>query len=211
MNPVDRYLNEVSPFRLPILARVQRGSSVLDVGAWTGAHGLWLADQRGATVDGIEPNAAAAQRAVGYRAMRVASVEDVLKDGGPGRLYDAILFLDVLEHLVAPERVLREARSWLTPSGVVLVSVPNVAHWRVRLALARGRFEYTDTGLMDRTHLRWFTRATARRLLSGAGYRLTWEDAAVPQHSRIKVPQPLLRPGLFGYQLLFEGAPGATR
>ena len=85
--------------------------------------------------------------------------------------YDAILFLDVLEHLRDPDGVLRAARDWLRPGGRVLCSLPNVAHWRVRLALARGRFDYTENGLMDATHLRWFTRRTARELLTRAGLR----------------------------------------
>jgi 2-polyprenyl-3-methyl-5-hydroxy-6-metoxy-1,4-benzoquinol methylase len=200
------YVREVSEHRLPILERVPRGAAVLDVGAWTGAHGHWLAEQHGATVDGVELDPAASAEATGYRRMLVGSIEDAETQAQLGDArYDAVLFLDVLEHLAHPHEVLAAARTWLHPGGVVLCSIPNVAHWRVRLSLLRGRFEYEDMGLLDRTHLRWFTRKTARELVTGAGYRLTWEDATVPQHPRVRVPQRLLKPELFGYQFLLEG------
>lgn len=209
MAELDRYTREVSEYRLPILDRVPDGARVLDVGAWTGAHGSWLAQRRGATVDGVEleERAAAEADATGYRTVLVGSIDDPALRARIEPGYDTILFLDVLEHLVRPGDVLAAAREWLVPGGVVLVSLPNVAHWRVRLALLRGRFDYADSGLMDRTHLRWFTRRTARDLVEGAGYRIAWEDAAVPQHPRVRVPPRLLRPELFGYQLFLEGTP----
>jgi 2-polyprenyl-3-methyl-5-hydroxy-6-metoxy-1,4-benzoquinol methylase len=206
MAELDRYVREVSEFRLPILDRVPPDSTVLDVGAWTGAHGDWLAEHRGATVDGIELEERAAAEAQCYRRMTVGAVEDpAVRPQVEPAGYDAVLFLDVLEHLVDPHEVLGAARGWLRPGGRVLCSIPNVAHWRVRLGLLRGRFDYEDQGLLDRTHLRWFTRRTARELIAGAGYEVTWEDATVPQHPRLRVPQWLLKPELFGYQFLFEG------
>ena len=108
-----------------------------------------------------------------------AAVRERLSPDG----YDVVLFLDVLEHLAHPEEVLIAARGWLRPRGIVLCSIPNVAHWRVRLSLLRGRFDYEDVGLLDRTHLRWYTRRTARELVAGAGYQITWErrhGAAAP-------------------------------
>lgn len=210
MGSLDRYTSQVSEYRLPILARVPAGATVLDVGPWTGAHGRHLVSHAGAVVDGVEPDAAAAAVAsVDYREVIAGNIDDPAVQArlAAGDGYDAILFLDVLEHLRDPDSVLRAARGWLRPGGTVLCSLPNVAHWRVRLALARGHFDYTDNGLMDRTHLRWFTRASARDLVAGAGYAVTWEDAAVPQHPRVRVPQRLLRPELFGYQLYVEGRP----
>ena len=208
MSSLQRYTSEVSEYRLPILARVPAGATVLDVGPWTGAHGRHLMQHSGATVDGVETDAeAAAVAGADYREVIVGPVDDeAVQARLDGRGYDTILFLDVLEHLRDPAAILSAARAWLRPGGTVLCSLPNVAHWRVRLALARGRFDYADNGLMDRTHLRWFTRDSARELVAGAGYDLTWEDAAVPQHPRVRVPQQLLRPELFAYQLYYEGS-----
>lgn len=209
MSSLERYTSEVSEYRLPILARVPAGATVLDVGPWTGAHGRHLIEHAQAVVDGVETDAeAAAVAAAEYREVIVGAVDDEAVEARlTGRGYDTILFLDVLEHLRDPATVLKTARDWLRPGGTVLCSLPNVAHWRVRLALARGRFDYADAGLMDRTHLRWFTRDSARELVAGAGYAVTWEDAAVPQHPRVRVPQKLLRPELFAYQLYYEGSP----
>lgn len=210
MTELDRYVrDEVSPFRLPILERVPRGATVLDVGPWTGLHGRWLMEHKSAVLDGVEAHPDAAEEcARSYRHVFRGSIEDPAVTDQLGT-YDAVLFLDVLEHLVAPDEVLRAAHAWLKPGGIVLCSIPNVAHWRVRLALLRGRWEYEETGLLDRTHLRWFTKKTARELVADAGYRVTWEDAAVPQHPKIKVPQRWLVPELFGYQLYYEGTPAA--
>jgi SAM-dependent methyltransferase len=209
MSSLERYTSEVSEYRLPILARVPAGAAVLDVGPWTGAHGRHLIQHAGAVVDGVETDVdAAAVAAADYREVIVGAVDDeAIAARLAGRDYDVVLFLDVLEHLRDPAAVLRAARDWLRPGGTVLCSLPNVAHWRVRVALARGRFDYADNGLMDRTHLRWFTRDSARDLLTDAGYHITWEDAAVPQHPRVRVPQRLLRPELFAYQLYYEGSP----
>ncbi len=210
MTNLDRYLREVSEHRLPILARVESGSRVLDVGSWTGAHGRWLIENAGASVDGVEldPAAGAEAQAQGYEQVLIGSIEQPALQLSLHE-YDAILFLDVLEHLSDPAAVLRAAKAWLRPAGIVLCSIPNVAHWRVRVSLALGRFEYEDSGLLDRTHLRWFTRKTARELVSDAGYRITWEGAAVPQPPHVRVPERLLRPELFAYQFFLEGAASA--
>jgi 2-polyprenyl-3-methyl-5-hydroxy-6-metoxy-1,4-benzoquinol methylase len=209
MSSLERYTSEVSEYRLPILGRVPAGATVLDVGPWTGAHGRHLITQAHAVVDGVETDAsAAAVAAADYREVIVGPVDDeAIGARLAGRDYDVILFLDVLEHLRDPAAVLTAARDWLRPGGTVLCSLPNVAHWRVRFDLARGRFDYADNGLMDRTHLRWFTRDSARALVTDAGYSIIWEDAAVPQHPRVRVPQRLLRPELFAYQLYYEGRP----
>jgi SAM-dependent methyltransferase len=83
--------------------------------------------------------------------------------------FDVVLAGDVLEHLVDPRRVLADARSLLAPGGYVVASVPNVAHVDVRMALLCGRFAYRETGLLDATHLRFFTHDTLLELFERAG------------------------------------------
>ena len=87
------------------------------------------------------------------------------------RRFDAIIFADVLEHLRDPEPVLAGYLPFLESEGVVIVSLPNIGLWSVRLSLLAGRFEYADSGVLDRTHVRFFTRKTARRLIARAGLR----------------------------------------
>ena len=87
----------------------------------------------------------------------------------PGRRFDLILFADVLEHVADPIAVLRRLLGYLAEDGHVVVSLPNVAAWTVRLGLLAGRFDYRPSGILDDSHLRFFTRDSARRLLEGAG------------------------------------------
>jgi 2-polyprenyl-3-methyl-5-hydroxy-6-metoxy-1,4-benzoquinol methylase len=86
--------------------------------------------------------------------------------------FDAIIFADVLEHLPWPVSVLRRYLRWLKPGGSVIISLPNVGLWSVRLAHLFGRWNYDETGVLDRTHLRFFTRRSARWLIGEAGLRI---------------------------------------
>lgn len=163
-----------------IIARwVPQGARVLEVGPGDGVVGTWLTDNKGCQVVGVEYVAAAAAAAAEHFAhMIVGSIEDAQVQEQVRSLapYDAIIFADVLEHLVDPWGVLAKLRPLLTPSGRVLLSVPNIAHWTARLNLLRGRFDYTDGYLMDRTHLRWFTWKSARELAARSGYRIVEEQ-----------------------------------
>ncbi len=140
-----------------------------------------------------------------------------------GVKFDLILLMDVLEHLPRPERLLRECAALLTPAGRVLISLPNVANITVRLGLLMGRFEYADRGILDRTHLRFYTRRTARRLLAGQHYEAVTEKTTVmPLELVLGIPaeNPLMRlltgilhactvlwPTLLGYQFFFVARP----
>jgi len=170
-----------------ILARAGegRGRRLLDVGAADG----FLAEQltaRGYEVTGIEGDQGLAALAAGKcRSVVVADLERDLPDlDGP---FDVIVYGDVLEHLKDPLRVLLTLNRLLSPGGTIIVSVPNTAHLWVRLQLLIGRFEYADRGLLDRTHLRFFTLASFRRFLAEAKLTVV-EVVATP------VPLPLLIP-----------------
>jgi 2-polyprenyl-3-methyl-5-hydroxy-6-metoxy-1,4-benzoquinol methylase len=201
--------------RLELVERVPAGAAVLDVGCWSGSVGSHLVDRRSATVDGVEPNPQAAAMASGtYRRVYVEPVEEALSELLETRRghYDAILFLDVLEHLVDPGAVLSAAKALLTSGGHALVSLPNVGHWSVRKELLLGRWEYTDTGLLDRSHLRFFTLSTAARLLEDRGWEIVWRSISLGQPPLIRLSPrrlELLRfwPTLFGVQSLFEIRP----
>ena len=147
---------------------VPSDAKVLDVGCGTGSLTVIANQGKGNTVFGLEPDAerAAAAEARGVNVFRAELSSDFLDEHGP---FDAIIFADVLEHLPSPANVVKLAVSGLKPGGLLLVSVPNVAHWSVRLYLLFGRFNYEEAGIMDATHLRWFTRKTIRALLEGCG------------------------------------------
>jgi 2-polyprenyl-3-methyl-5-hydroxy-6-metoxy-1,4-benzoquinol methylase len=86
-----------------------------------------------------------------------------------GELFDAVLFGDVLEHLKDPLATLRESVKHLAPSGVVVISIPNIAHADVKLALLEGTFPYSESGLLDRTHISFFTKDSLLQLVKEAG------------------------------------------
>jgi 2-polyprenyl-3-methyl-5-hydroxy-6-metoxy-1,4-benzoquinol methylase len=96
--------------------------------------------------------------------------------------FDTILCLDVLEHLRDPWGTVSLLADALAPGGCMVVSIPNAANYRIVLPLLKGRFRYADKGLMDRTHLRWFTRESAIELVKGAGLRV--EEVAANLHGR---------------------------
>ena len=150
---------------------VGRDKRVLDVGCASGYLGEAL-KQRGCTVAGVEYDAEAADAAKAVLDQVVVGdigELDLVAHFGEGS-FDAIVFGDVLEHVVDPAAVLRATRPLLAPGGSVVVSIPNVAHGAVRLSLLSGRFEYRPLGLLDETHLRFFTRDTLRDLLDEGGF-----------------------------------------
>jgi 2-polyprenyl-3-methyl-5-hydroxy-6-metoxy-1,4-benzoquinol methylase len=145
------------------------GSRVLDIGTSTGTVAAALRDH-GAHVWGVEIDADAAKEAAKVcEQMVIGNVEQLDLDAElEQREFDWLLLLDVLEHLLDPLAVLKRCSSLLAPDGRVLISIPNVAHTSVRVQLLRGHFEYTETGLLDRTHLRFFDQDSVRELLAAA-------------------------------------------
>jgi len=97
---------------------------------------------------------------------------------------DCVIFSDVLEHTSDPWAVLRRWRSVLAPGGTLVVSLPNVAHKSVLRPLLRGRFDYADEGVLDRTHLRFFTRVTAIEMIEACGFEvITFARVETPPSS----------------------------
>jgi 2-polyprenyl-3-methyl-5-hydroxy-6-metoxy-1,4-benzoquinol methylase len=147
------------------------GRDVLDVGCGFATTSQYI-QQRANRVVGVESSGDAAAVA-GQRIQQVlhadlTKVDDVRGAVG-SRRFDAIIFADVLEHLPWPLGVLRAYLELLKDDGSVFVSLPNVGLWSVRLAHLFGSFEYQETGVLDQTHLRFFTRKSALRLLDAAG------------------------------------------
>lgn len=171
---------------------------VLDVGCGQGTLGGEL-HALGHVVWGIEASPLAAAKAslrvdrcIQADLLDFPAVERVLAEAR----FDAIVFSDVLEHVYDPLGVLRFYGRFLRPTGRFLVSVPNVVNWQTRLSLLFGRFEYQDTGVLDRTHVRFFTFRSARRLLEAAGCAVEKADftphlvrAALPMIKRVLVPR----------------------
>jgi len=143
---------------------------VLDVGCGFATTSQHIA-RRGNRVTGIESSV----EAVTVSRERIDEVihADLQQlDALGNRRFDVIIFADVLEHLAWPIGVLRGYLGLLKDGGSVIVSLPNVGLWSVRLNLLMGRFRYEETGVLDRTHLRFFTRRTAREMIEQAGLQV---------------------------------------
>lgn len=153
------------------IGRVPANSRVLDIGTADGSVARVLR-QMGCHIWGIERDAGAAAEA-GDVCERVVT-EDLsqldFEKAFDGQRFDVVLMLDVLEHVPEPASVLQRVASVVEEGGWAVISLPNVAHVSVRLALLDGRFTYTDLGLLDRTHLRFFTRQGVDDLLAEAGW-----------------------------------------
>jgi 2-polyprenyl-3-methyl-5-hydroxy-6-metoxy-1,4-benzoquinol methylase len=142
---------------------------VLELGPATGYMSRAFA-AAGSTVVGIELDPEMAERADEFCERVVVGDLDTLDIAAElgEEQFDAIVAADVLEHLKDPLEVLNQLRMFLKPDGFFVISVPNIAHGSVRLALLSGDFKYGDIGLLDSTHLRFFTRETLERLLDQA-------------------------------------------
>ncbi len=160
-----------SPHTLAVLS-IHPGATVLDVGCGRGIVADALS-ARGCRVWGVEIDPRAANIARQHCVDVVEADVETLDFPGafPGTSFDAVLFLDVLEHLRDPAASLANAVSALAPGGQVFLSIPNVAHGALRLELLSGKFRYRESGLLDRGHLRFFDAAAVDELVEKAGFR----------------------------------------
>lgn len=159
-----------SPTITAELALIPPGSRVLEVGA-AGGHVTSALKKKGCEVTVVEIDTESAQYARPYCARLIVGDIETLDVGQetPGP-FDVVLFGDVLEHLKDPGAVIRKVRSVLAPAGFLVVSIPNVAHGSVRLHLLAGNFDYQKYGILDATHLRFFTARSIRELFHSNGY-----------------------------------------
>lgn len=160
---------------------VEKGNhSILDVGCGAGYFGEFLKSHGHASkVVGIEVDTVAANVAstkldcVLCANLNVASIVEVLKDFDKAT-FDYIVCADVLEHLIDPWTILVELATFLKPGGRIIISIPNVRHWSVWIPLViNGHWDYRESGIMDKTHLRFFTRESTIGLIEGAQLKAT--------------------------------------
>lgn len=159
---------------------VGRNKRVVDFGCATGYFAQFL-NQRECQVVGVELSPEAAKVAEEHcEQVIVADLDlELISDIFPDQKFEVAVFGDVLEHLRDPWRVLNEIKQVLQPGGYVVASIPNIAHGAVRLALLQGKFEYAEFGILDNTHLRFFTRKTIQELFERTGYVIDVIDRTI--------------------------------
>ena len=149
--------------------------SALDVGCSRGGFGRTLRSRLGkdARVVGIEAIAEAANAAAAtgaYDEVLTGYYPQVL--AGRSERFEQIYFNDVLEHILDPWQTLRETHDHLAPGGRVLAAIPSIQYISILKELIKGRWDYTDAGTLDRTHVRFFTRATMVEMFTDCGYEV---------------------------------------
>jgi len=175
----------------------RKGLRVLDVGCGFATTSERI-QRQGNDVTGIDESPEIGVLA-GKRLSRVIQADVQQADLGDEQ-FDVLIFADVLEHLAWPVSVLKRYLRWLAPNGSMIISLPNVGLWSVRFAHLLGRWQYEETGVLDRTHLRFFTRRSARWLIDQAGLEIV-KTAYNPGIVRPFVP--------FAKRLVSGGAAGS--
>lgn len=185
---------------------VGENKMVLEVGCSTGYVSSKLKKNK-CRVYGIDIDSEAAKTAREYCEDVInADVEQIETLPYPSRQFDVILFGDVLEHMKNPEAVLKKLKPYLKNKGFIVVSLPNITYWSIRLKILMGKFEYTEHGILDSTHVRFFNYKSAKRLLEHSGYKIIKQDRVPPMIfpiTRICYFFSKLFPNLLAFQFIF--------
>lgn len=199
-----------------VCERVSDRSLCLDVGCWTGNMGRELIQKHGCVVDGLDFNedALSVAKSNGYRnTFNIDLNSQNHSFSNISDKYDFIIFADVLEHLIDANKVLINLKERLNENGQIVISLPNIAFILYRVLHLLGIFDYDPNGgIMDSTHLKFYTLKTARSLVEKSGYRITF----IGGYSLVKDHFFYLRflgrliPSLFALQLLISAEPLTT-
>jgi len=186
---------------------------VLEIGCSTGYLSEAL-QRNGSRITGVEIDASAGAAAQRWCERVVIGDVETMDLTQVGAGYDVLLLADVLEHLRDPVAALRRLRPLLADDGYAVISVPNVANWAMRLGLLAGRWNYTERGILDRTHLRFFTRTTIQSTLAEGRFAIRTFDLSAPVPlnppvavSRLAHAVARLRPSFFAYQFVIVAIP----
>lgn len=166
---------------------------ILEIGCGNGNTGaLALAKKKCATYVGVELFESAARNAKTKLSSVIVGDVESIELPFDEEYFDVLILSEVLEHLIDPSKLLRRLNRFMKPGAIVLASSPNVSHYRVILMLLKGRWDLTDDGVMDRTHLRWFTPSSFAKMFESSGYHVAEVEPLTPFNIRIRFQVALL-------------------
>jgi 2-polyprenyl-3-methyl-5-hydroxy-6-metoxy-1,4-benzoquinol methylase len=183
---IYEYYEEINP---GIRRYIPQNRTVLDVGGGFGALGEEF-EKKGNKVCNIDSSEYAireSQKRISESYIADIANPDKLPPEIKGRKFDVIVFADILEHVYDPYSTLRLFSQFLKEDGKVFISVPNIATWTTRIKILFGNFNYKDTGTLDRTHIRFFTKKSIKRLVTAADYKIEKFDIT-PNFAKPFVP-----------------------
>jgi methionine biosynthesis protein MetW len=206
----------LSPHNIDRMAinEVPFGSSVLDIGCATGFMGKYLQEKKRCQVFGFDlrkDEIKVAKKNLNKAYLGNIESQNVVKlilQKNAHKKFDVILATSLIEHLANPDGAIKTMKKLLNPGGKIIITTPNIAHWTTRIQLLTGNFDYTDYGIMDKTHLHFFTIKTFKKLfeknqLKIDKLKIDAEGGGYPRISLLLAP---FFPNLFAYQILIVGS-----
>lgn len=177
---------------------------VLDIGCGDGELGEELKKNKNSSVYGIDISEASVKEA--EKKINKAYLCDIANEEIPEELkntkFDYIVISEVLEHLMEPEKLLEKVKIFTNKETELIITVPNILFWKNRLKIFFGDFDYTETGLMDRGHVHFFSWESLKRILATCGYHIIDIKHHIPTRGTKKIGK--LFPGLFAYQFILK-------
>jgi len=189
---------------------VPKRAKILEIGCATGFIGEFLIKKKKCNVVGVEIGRGEAL--VARRRLNKV-IEGNIEDPKVLRLindkFDVVFASAIIEHLIDPWEALRSWKKFLKKDGFLIITTSNIAHWSVRLQLLMGKFNYHEYGILDNTHLRFFTTETFKKLINDSGYKVEYFsiDPVGGGFPRISKIMSRFFPNLFAYQMLVMARP----
>lgn len=193
-------------FNCRVYSVIPNQARILDIGCATGTLGTEIkANKAPRQLIGIEIDKRSADKALRfYDKVLVMDVEKTVRLPFKRKSFDCIVLADILEHLRDPESLLKTVSKYLADDGVLIVSVPNVAFISIRISLGVGRFEYHEKGIMDKSHLHFFTLASFQKLIQDSGFQIISVRGYINTRKQLNFLDMLAKlfPTIFAYQFL---------
>lgn len=189
---------------------IPNNTRVLDIGCATGFMGEYLKRKKKCRVIGVEQGREEAVRAKRVLdEVIVGDIEDIKTLSQIHYRFNVILMSAIVEHLKDPDKTLKAIKKLLKKDGFIIATTSNIVHWSTRLGFIKGKFEYKDFGILDNTHLRFFTIHTFKKLFEDAGYKIEYFsiDPVGGGYPRISMILSKFFPNLFAYQMLIKATP----
>lgn len=189
---------------------IPNNSKVLEIGCATGFMGKYLRREKHCYVVGIEKGIDEVKEAKkSLNKVIDGDVEEKIILARIGGKFDVVLASAVIEHLKDPWGALISWKKFLKKDGYLIITTSNIAHWSIRLQLLMGKFNYQEYGILDNTHLHFFTTETFKKLVKDCGYKIEYFSIDPVGGGLPKVSKVLSRfwPNLFAYQMLIKASP----